>query len=406
MGNSQSVVGRAPIHMFTSSTTWIEGNATQQLEDVAARKGVLAVAAMPDLHPGKYGPVGCAVLSEHMHPQLVGADIGCGMGLFALDLNQRRLKAEKAAERLRVLGEPADENAGSRRAEIGIGEDSFDGSLGTIGGGNHFCELQVIEEIIDARAAQAAGISADSVCLLVHSGSRGFGYSILEQVLADSITALDPGSSAGGGYLKAHDEAVRWAALNRLLIAERAAAALRADLQLVTDVGHNQAEVTRAGVLHRKGAAAADRGLVPIPGSRGALSYLVEPLANAPAESLASLAHGAGRKYERGSMHGRVGSKKSDLARLSRNPFGGIVVCEDRNLLIEEAPEAYKSIGRVIEDLTQFGLARIVASFRPVVTFKSVRRAVGLTGETHNNANTSRQKAEGRQRRKAREDWR
>jgi len=131
--------------------------------------------------------------------------------------------------------------------------------------------------------------------------------------------------------------------------------------------------------LHRKGAAASDRGLVPVPGSRGTLSYLVEPLAAARAETLASLAHGAGRKYDRASMHGRVRAKKSDVARLERNPFGGVVVCEDRDLLVEEAPEAYKNIDHVITDLVEFGLARVVATFRPLVTFK---KAQGRTPAT------------------------
>ena len=125
--------------------------------------------------------------------------------------------------------------------------------------------------------------------------------------------------------------------------------------------------------LHRKGAAASDRGLVPVPGSRGTLSYLVEPLAAMQTEALASLAHGAGRKYDRASMHGRVRVKKSDVARLERNPYGGIVVCGDRGLLAEEAPEAYKNIDRVIADLVEFGLARVVATFRPLVTFKKAQ---------------------------------
>ena len=79
MGTFPKVDGCAPIHVFASSKSWIEGNATLQLQQVAALPGVQAVAAMPDLHPGKYGPVGCAVLADLIHPQLVGSDIGCGM---------------------------------------------------------------------------------------------------------------------------------------------------------------------------------------------------------------------------------------------------------------------------------------------------------------------------------------
>jgi release factor H-coupled RctB family protein len=110
-----------------------------------------------------------------------------------------------------------------------------------------------------------------------------------------------------------------------------------------------------------------------VPGSRGTLSYLVEPLATAAPEALASLAHGAGRKYDRASMHGRTGRVKSELERLARNPFGGRVVCDDRISLVEEAPEAYKAIDGVVSDLVDFGLARVVATFRPVVTFKNAQ---------------------------------
>lgn len=406
MGNSLSVDGRAALHMFTSSRSWIEGDAIRQLDQVVDIEDVSVVAAMPDLHPGKYGPVGCAVLSKRVHPELVGADIGCGMGLFALDLAARRLRPDKAAERLRALGEAWNGDTGARTADAGLCGSAFDRSLGTIGGGNHFCEVQVIDEIVDAAAAARVGLDADQAFVLVHSGSRGLGFSVLERVLAGGLTALDPNSAAGRDYLARHDEAVRWAVLNRWIIAERAGEALRADVRLINDVGHNLAEVTERGVLHRKGAAAANSGLVPVPGSRGALSYLVEPLADAPATSLASLAHGAGRKYERGSMHGRVGRTKSDLARLARNPFGGVVVCEDRNLMIEEAPEAYKAIGQVIADLENFSLARVVATFRPVVTFKSVKEEALAGGEARRRAVVQRERKEGRQRRKAREDWR
>ena len=125
-----------------------------------------------------------------------------------------------------------------------------------------------------------------------------------------AAAALAPRADAGRAYLAQHDRAVRWAALNRRIIAVRAAEAVRADCQAVADLSHNLVEVGGAGVLHRKGTAPADRGLVPIPGSRGTLSYLVEPLAPARPEALASLAHGAGRKYDRASMHGRIRTGK------------------------------------------------------------------------------------------------
>lgn len=392
MGTSLSVDGHAPLHTFTSSKSWIEGSAVEQLKSVAALAGVSAVAGMPDLHPGKYGPVGCAVLADDIHPALVGGDIGCGMALFALDLPGRRVDATKAAARLRALAEPWQGDIAAARASIGLDPTGFDASLGSIGGGNHFCELQVIGDIVDDAAAAAAGLDRDRAFLLVHSGSRGLGTSIIERTLANGLVALKPDSIDGRRYLADHDAAVRWARLNRRIIAERAATALRTEAILVADLAHNMVEISASGALHRKGAAPADRGLVPVPGSRGTLSYLMRPLADAPATALASLAHGAGRKYDRASMHGRTSdlrsgaqhrskaqednNLRSDAQRRSKSPtknsFGGVVVCENRDMLIEEAPEAYKNIAQVIGDLESHGLARAVATFKPIVTFKSV----------------------------------
>ena len=146
LGSSSSCVASAVhIQHCYSPQTWIEGAALQQLNNVAALPGVSSVAAFPDLHPGKYGPTGIAVLSERLHPQLIGNDIGCGMSLFELDLPLRKLRIDRAAERLRQLEaenvfDPAEELAGSD-----LPEDLYPQALGTIGGGNHFCELQAVD---------------------------------------------------------------------------------------------------------------------------------------------------------------------------------------------------------------------------------------------------------------------
>jgi release factor H-coupled RctB family protein len=365
----------APIHSFYSANAWIEGDATRQLAQVAAEPGIIAVAAMPDLHPGKYGPVGCAILSQTIRPEFVGSDIGCGMGLFQLDVAVRKLRLDKTAERMRELDGAWNGDMAAALAQACVASTDYDDSLGTVGGGNHFCELQAIDEIFAPDVAVAAGLDADSVHVLVHSGSRGLGNAILDQHLFDGGGALDPTSERGLAYRRDHDHAVSWARANRAAIAARAAVAARGGLRPIADLAHNLMEVTPAGVLHRKGAAASDRGLVPIPGSRGTLSYLVQPLAGASPDALASLAHGAGRKYDRASMHGRVQTKRSDLEKLVRNPFGGLIVCENRDLLVEEAPDAYKNISRVIDDLVAFGLVRVVATFRPLVTFKTAGKA-------------------------------
>lgn len=181
----------------------------QQLETIAALPGVKAVAAMPDLHPGKYGPVGCAMLAAEVHPLFVGADIGCGMGLFQLDVPIRKLRADKTAERLHALDGAWDGDPAMVLAEAGLACTAFDASLGTIGGGNHFCELQAIDEIADPEAAAKAGLDPALAYVLVHSGSRGLGYAVLEKQLAAGSQPLEPASEAEAVYLEAHDHAAR-----------------------------------------------------------------------------------------------------------------------------------------------------------------------------------------------------
>ncbi len=354
------------ISNFYTSSAWIEGRAEDQLKHVSTWAGVTKVAAFPDLHPGKYGPVGCAVLAARIYPQLIGNDIGCGMSLFQLDMPVRKLKLEKAVRRIRVLGEPLDTSLEGRLEEINLSADLFAGALGTIGGGNHFCEVQTL---VDPQTG--CGLDQGLTYLLVHSGSRGLGEATLNALPQDAFDGLMPGSEDAASYVAGHDSAVRWAMLNRQIIAERAAEALRADVRLISDVPHNILAETPAGWLHRKGAAmAAD--LVPVAGSRATSSHLVQPLGQDAA--LASLAHGAGRRYDRSSMHGRVRGKRSDIAAMERTPFGGRVICEDRDLLIEEAPQAYKSADSVVSDLEATGVARRIATLNPLLTFKKTRK--------------------------------
>ncbi len=373
MGNSMRDAaardGReAVIHKFYSADAWIEGKAEDQLTDMARWPGMQAVAAFPDLHPGKYGPVGTAAMADRLYPSLIGNDIGCGMTLFQLGLPVRKLKPAKAADRLRVLDGPTDDGTEARLAAAGLPHD-FANALGTIGGGNHFCEVQVVDEVMDP--GSAPDLDPKCALLLVHSGSRGLGNRVLTQVLERGSAALDPESSEGRDYLAAHDHAVAWASLNRQVIAEHAANALRADLNLIVDAPHNLLTPFGDGWLHRKGAAVAEAGLVPVAGSRATPSYLVTP--TGADEALGSLAHGSGRKYDRASMHGRVGRKKSDVARMTQTRLGGRVICEDRDLLIEEAPEAYKNPDRIIAELEATKAAKAVARLVPMVTFKRVK---------------------------------
>lgn len=362
-GRTSAVFGDGIITKFYTSAAWIEGRAEAQLKEVVGWSGVQKIAAFPDLHPGKCGPVGCAVFADRIFPQLIGNDIGCGMSLFQLDLPTRKLKLEKALRRMRILGEPASEDQGWRLEDAGLPTDLFAASLGTVGGGNHFCEVQTLAEADDSTR-----LDASRLYLLVHSGSRGFGNSVLGSVPQGAYAGIQGDCDTAQTYLQDHDKAVRWASLNRQIIAERAAEALRADLTLLVDAPHNLLARHGAGWLHRKGAAVAGAGFVPLAGSRASASYLMAPTGQH--DTLASLAHGAGRRYDRSSMHGRVRAKKSDIETMRRTSFGGRILCEDRDLLIEEAPLAYKSAKSVVEDLERTGAAHCVAEFHPLLTFK------------------------------------
>ncbi|MFD2111132.1 RNA ligase RtcB family protein [Thiorhodococcus fuscus] len=364
------------VRLIASADTWIEGEALRQLEQTAALPGMRAAVGLPDLHPGKGYPIGAAFLSERIYPALVGNDIGCGMALWQTDLATRKLKPERAVARLQGLEGPWNGDLDAWRGEQDLESTDFDSALGTIGGGNHFAELQTVAEILDRDAFSALDLDAEQLLLLVHSGSRGLGESILRTLIEQQgHQGLDPASDAAQAYLARHDRALDWAKANRRLIAARLLDALGAEAEPRLDVWHNLVHpLDWSGErlwLHRKGAAPADQGPLVIPGSRGTLSYLVQPSPDCDA-SLRSLAHGAGRKWKRGEARGRLSARQRPDDLLT-TALGGRVVCEDKELLYDEAPEAYKGIDRVVADLVEAGLCHIIATLRPALTYK-VRR--------------------------------
>jgi len=285
------------------------------------------------------------------------------MSLFELDLPLRKVKLDKAARRMRALGQPAPHDNPTKLEAAGLPPDLFAHALGTIGGGNHFCEVQKIASTTDVQQFDPA-----ATYLLVHSGSRGLGTAILASLPENASNGLS--APPAETYRVAHDQAMGWARLNRAGIAQRAAEALNATCQLVVDAPHNMLAATAAGWLHRKGAAQAN-GLVPVAGSRASPSYVVRALDHP--DALGSLAHGAGRRYDRASMHGRVRGKKSDLSAMTRTALGSRVICEDRDMLIEEAPQAYKSAQAVVADLKRTGVAVPHTIFHPLLTFKKTK---------------------------------
>jgi release factor H-coupled RctB family protein len=376
--------------LFASSKSWIEGEAVRQLYATAKLDGVRLAVGFPDLHPGKGTPVGAAFVTEGViYPHLIGGDIGCGMALFKTDLVRRDAKLDRWAALRFNLEHPWDEFVDGFLAQHDLESTEFDTALGTIGCGKHIAELQAVEEVLDAREFRKLGIGRQQLVVLVHSGSRGLGESILREHLDQHFgEGVEADSFAAAAYLQGHDLAVRWAGANRELIARRFAATIGAETELVCDGCHNSITPSPAAPLpsdgrgwpsgrvrddalyiHRKGAVAVDGDFVVIPGSRGSLSYLVKPIG--VGESYAwSLAHGAGRKWARSETRLRM-RERFGVHQLVQTPLGSRVICEERDLLYEEAPAAYKNIEVVIQDLVDAGLVSVIARFRPLLTYKT-----------------------------------
>lgn len=369
------------VRVIAGPTSWIEGSAVRQLEQTAQLPGVIQAIGMPDLHPGKGCPVGSVVITENViYPHLIGEDIGCGMALWSTSI--RELRPDRLAKKLKNMDEGApDAERILRNYRVGL--TGFESSLGTIGRGNHFAEFLLLDQVYDQDKVE--GMIDDAVILLlVHSGSRGFGEQILREhtathqaaglLVGNGTTGNGQNSPQADSYLEKHAHALRWAEVNRRVIADRLFTNLGANGRWLFDVPHNFVE-SRSNVygdkilwVHRKGAIPCGRRRVIIPGSRGAFSYLVEPQTGTM-ETGWSLSHGAGRKMSRSDARIK-NSAKTTVEKLQRTALGSRVICDDRDLLLEEAPNAYKPIEQVIQDLLDNRMIKILATLRPVLTFK------------------------------------
>ncbi|MCU0541525.1 MAG: RtcB family protein [Oscillatoriaceae cyanobacterium Prado104] len=262
-----------------------------------------------------------------------------------------------------------------------------DGGLATIGGGNHFVEIQVVEEIFDRATAYTWGVRSGQIAVMVHSGSRNVGKYIggmwrdrAREAWPKSLkypeSNLFPLSVAANpelvsSYLQAEATAANYGFINRLLLAEILRLRLRqvfGDLEapLVYDLPHNITLAEGDGWVTRKGACPAHPGQpVIIPGSMGAPSYLLVGKGND--RFLNSASHGAGRARSRFDMS-REGADKSDAA-LGLTGVDCITLREERR--IEEAPAAYKQIQPIIDLQVEAQMVDLVAKMKPVLTFKA-----------------------------------
>ena len=308
---------------------------------------------------------------------MIGNDIGCGMSFHQTMMPVKKAKLDKLEKLLKGVEQQkladTEDDLQSLKAAYPQYASAFDLKLGTIGGGNHFAELQRVEEIYDDALCKSLGLNPKCLQLLVHTGSRGLGQSIL---LAHQSTfqaqGLDADTSAFDDYWQQHEMALAYATLNRAWVKDKFSQALKTECHQLLDVHHNfieQREIQGiTGYLHRKGATPSTEGLVMIPGSRGDFSYLVKPL---DAEhSLYSLAHGAGRKWKRGACKARL-DQRYRVQDLQKTALGSRIICQDKTLIYDEAPEAYKNCGQIIQDMVDARLIKVIAKFRPVLTYKT-----------------------------------
>jgi release factor H-coupled RctB family protein len=200
--------------LIAADDTWIEGKAIQQLETTALLPGMQRVAGMPDLHPGRGYPVGAAFFSiGRLYPALVGNDIGCGMALWRTDIPTAKLHLDKLEKRLGSLDAPLDEDWAEAIAAFDLPACGHERSLGTIGGGNHFAELQQLDLSYDDAALERLGITRNRLLLLVHSGSRG--------LARRSCVSRSTCSAMPGWRLAAKPARITWRATTALCVLPR-----------------------------------------------------------------------------------------------------------------------------------------------------------------------------------------
>jgi len=443
----------------------VEADALEQLRNAAKLPSVVKAIAMPDIHVGYGVPIGAVVATtDIVSPAAVGYDINCGMRVITTPLDRGDVDPVKMAETIR-----RDIPLGEGKSNVAMHEDDFrtvldygveglkdvkhkDGrvwdvrdeaeeaadikrmqergsllgdslhvshraiergrtQLATLGGGNHFIEIQVVGGIFDEKTATAFGLHKDQIVVMVHTGSRGFGHQVAGDYmkLAMSLTLdrapnrdlcfLDAASPEGEQYVDAMNCAANFGFANRQLMTAlirhdlRQLYGERLKLPIVYDVTHNivKAEEHNGRTLwvHRKGSTRAFPKSrmsgtpfagygqpVLIPGSMGTGSYVLVGTEESSV-TLHSVNHGAGRVMSRTAAAGKYGKKGKVIreAAISDHDFeramhGVHLICENKRSIKEEAPQAYKNIDEVIRVVADAGLARIVARMRPLAVLK------------------------------------
>jgi tRNA-splicing ligase RtcB len=435
----------------------------EQLANAACLPGAVGAAlAMPDIHQGYGLPVGGVLATDPdedgvVSPGGVGYDINCGVRLLATGLAVSDIRSRMeplmdalhaavpagvggrgshplaAAELRRVARRGAAwaaertgaswpmEHIESHGCLSGADPEALSaqavergrGQLGTLGSGNHFLELQEVDEVYDATAAAALGLHPGHLTVMIHTGSRGLGHQVCTDALREcdrvmvrhgirlpdrQLACAPLASPEAERYLGAMRAAANFAFANRELLAGAAVDAIQRALsvsprelgaRLVYDVAHNVAKEERHTLggrdrrllVHRKGATrafppghpelpAAYRALgqpVLIPGDMGRYSFVLLGTARAMSETFGSTCHGAGRLLSRTAAV-RAARGRCIVDELAAR--GVVSRATGRHALEEEMPEAYKDVAQVVSVVEGFGISRKVARLRPIGVVK------------------------------------
>jgi tRNA-splicing ligase RtcB len=405
----------------TGADSGVEEGVFAQVVNACSFPGATRVVLTPDCHVGYGVPIGTAIETEGtLLPTAAGYDIGCGMVQLATsltwsdvaDMGARRRWMDEVVRRVGVgvgqsggrrgllkkvpdiirhgakaLGRSGDV---AERACVPVEDDTVDvperawdkrDQLGSLGGGNHFCEMQVDED--------------ERVWVMLHTGSRGFGWNIAKQFFVAGAEALglahhdedhvwfDADSALGRAYWNLHNMAANFAIANRLLIGEAVCEALESvfggEARVYYEISHNLIQKEGGRFVARKGATRAFPGKHPalegtpwadsghpilIPGSMETGSAILFARDGA-AQSLYSVNHGAGRRLSRGQARRELSQKEADL----RMAKLGILL-NTRHTPLDESGPCYKDLEVVLEAVELAGLAHVHKRLRPVACIK------------------------------------
>lgn len=426
----------------------LKDRSVEQLINVATLPGIINYSlVMPDIHEGYGFPIGGVAAMDiqkgMISPGGVGYDINCGMKLLRSECSEKDIKPylDKLVTEIQKavpsgLGQGRQfkldfssldkilEGGAKKLVEQGYGEkedvenceangclEQADASMvsshaktrgrdqvGTLGSGNHFLEVQKVDEIFDEEIAKKFGLFKEQIVIMIHTGSRGLGHQIATDYLRLMMKAMPKyninlpdrelacvpfNSPEGQKYFKAMSAGANFAWANRQMISHCIkkiwknilGTSISSGLQAVYDVAHNIAKIEKHSVddkeielvVHRKGATRAfpDQPVL-IPGSMGTASYVLVGTEQGK-NSWYSTCHGAGRTMSRKAAT-RSLSAQEIVKNLEKKNI--LLKCKSLRGITEEAPQAYKDIDNVVEIVHQAGLSKKVARLIPLAVIK------------------------------------